>query len=199
MQQNDTLRYDADRKMFYTTDQNGVTRDAMSLDQVIQTMRANGGANPNNGAGFQAVGQLANQAATPPNIQSLQQILQQLQQLLSGMKPVAGLESRGAANGFSTGGANGGGYSAPSSNSISSGSGSGSASGGGSLEDSVAAAGSKIDDMFAQAEKLMASDKPSDQLKAQMMMQKAQRMFESISKLLEQRSKAQSTAISNIK
>jgi hypothetical protein len=58
---------------------------------------------------------------------------------------------------------------------------------------------SKLDSMFDQAEKLMQSDKPSDQLKAQMLMQKATRMYETISKMMQQRSEAQAKAIQAIK
>jgi len=54
-----------------------------------------------------------------------------------------------------------------------------------SMDSMVSKVGGKIDDMFAQAEKLMASDKPSDQLKAQRMMQQANRMFEMMSKMIE--------------
>jgi hypothetical protein len=60
-------------------------------------------------------------------------------------------------------------------------------------------AGASIDKMMGEAEKLMASDKPSDQLKGQMLMQRAMRMFEMISKMLEQRSQAQAKAIQAIK
>jgi hypothetical protein len=63
----------------------------------------------------------------------------------------------------------------------------------------VSKAGASIDKMMAEAEQLMASDKPSDQLKGQMLMQRAMRMFETISKMLEQRSQAQAKAIQAIK
>ena len=56
-------------------------------------------------------------------------------------------------------------------------------------------AGSKIDSMMGEAEKLMASDKMQDQLKGQRMMQQAMRMFEMISKMLEKRSELAGKAI----
>ena len=54
---------------------------------------------------------------------------------------------------------------------------------------------SNIDSMMDQANQLASSDKPSDQLKAQQLMQKAMRMFEQLSKLMENQSQMQGKAI----
>ncbi|MEZ5356683.1 MAG: hypothetical protein R2762_28940 [Bryobacteraceae bacterium] len=56
-----------------------------------------------------------------------------------------------------------------------------------------------IDSMMAEAEKLAKSKNPSDQLRAQQLMQQAQQMFQTISKLLQQLSEMFRTAIGNIK
>jgi hypothetical protein len=77
--------------------------------------------------------------------------------------------------------------------------GSGGSGGISSMDSMVSKAGASIDKMMGEAESLMASDKPSDQLKGQMMMQRAMRMFEMISKMLEQRSQAAAKAIQAIK
>jgi hypothetical protein len=56
-----------------------------------------------------------------------------------------------------------------------------------------------IDTMMAAAEQLAVSDKPSDQLKAQKLMNQAKMMFETISKILQQISEMAKTAIGNIR
>lgn len=56
MQQDDRLRYDTDRKQLYITNTDGSTRDVASIGEVMEKIAANGGANQNNGKGFQAVG-----------------------------------------------------------------------------------------------------------------------------------------------
>jgi hypothetical protein len=56
-----------------------------------------------------------------------------------------------------------------------------------------------IDSMMAEAEKLAKSKNPSDQLRAQQLMNQAQQMFQTISKLLQQMSEMFKTAIGNIK
>jgi hypothetical protein len=56
-----------------------------------------------------------------------------------------------------------------------------------------------IDTMMAAAEQLAQSDKPSDQLKAQKLMNQAKMMFETISKILQQISEMAKTAIGNIR
>lgn len=72
LQQNDSLRYDADNKMFYTTSTNGVRTDKLALSDVVNTIRANGGATPHAHA-FSAVGKLANDAANAPGAATPQQ------------------------------------------------------------------------------------------------------------------------------
>ncbi len=56
-----------------------------------------------------------------------------------------------------------------------------------------------IDSMMQQAEQLMQSDNQSDQLKGQMLMQRAMRLFEMISKMMEQQSQLASKAIQAIR
>ncbi len=56
MQNDDRVRYDVDRQRFFTTDTNGLRRDVASLGEVESVIRANGGADQNNGAGYQATG-----------------------------------------------------------------------------------------------------------------------------------------------
>jgi hypothetical protein len=56
-----------------------------------------------------------------------------------------------------------------------------------------------IDSMMAEAEKLAKSKNPSDQLRAQQMMNQAQQMFQTISKLLQQMAEMFKTAIGNIR
>ncbi|MEZ5403561.1 MAG: hypothetical protein R2729_28030 [Bryobacteraceae bacterium] len=56
-----------------------------------------------------------------------------------------------------------------------------------------------IDSMMAEAEKLAMSKNPSDQLKAQKLMQQAQQMFQTISKLLSQLADMFKTAMGNVK
>jgi hypothetical protein len=63
----------------------------------------------------------------------------------------------------------------------------------------VASAGGNIDSMMSQAEQLLSSDKQSDQIKGQMLMQKAMRLFEMISKMMEQQSQLASKAIQAIR
>ena len=120
----------------------------------------------------------AAQAANP--FQQLTAALQKLIQALGGQSPsgAAGVAAGGPASGPASGpGA------APA------------ASEPGGLDAMIDKAGSKIDSMMGQAEKLMASDKMQDQLKGQRMMQQAMRMFEMISKMLEKRSELAGKAI----
>ncbi len=56
-----------------------------------------------------------------------------------------------------------------------------------------------IDAMMNQANQLLQSDKQSDQLRGQMLMMKAMRLFEMISKMLEQQSQLASKAIQAIR
>jgi hypothetical protein len=233
LQKNDNLRFDADSKQFYVTNADGSTKNVASLDEVKGQIAKAGGANPNNGAAYNAVGAFLDGRAGSPQsngaaqkasgfenpFQQLVQMLEKLVQLLTGQGGAAG---SGGGIGAATGGGggigapagSGGGIGAP----IGGGSGVGSASGGSSAGSSggvsgggsgsggisgtdsmVSKAGASIDKMMAEAEQLMASDKPSDQLKGQMLMQRAMRMFETISKMLEQRSQAQAKAIQAIK
>jgi hypothetical protein len=60
MQQNENLKYDSDKKMFYQTFPDGSTRDVASLDEIKNVIQQNGGANQNNGKAFQAVGSFIN-------------------------------------------------------------------------------------------------------------------------------------------
>jgi hypothetical protein len=71
--------------------------------------------------------------------------------------------------------------------------------GGSSTEAMVAGGGANIDGMMAQAEQLMKSDNPSDQLRGQLLMTRAMRLFEMISKFLEQQSQLQAKAIQAIR
>lgn len=223
MQQNDKLRYDADNKQFYTTAADGSRTNAVSLDQVMQTINKAGGAGPSNGAAFQAVGDLVNNLPStppPPDFSQIMQSLQEFMQMLQGgnaggaggasPQTVMGGSGSGAASGAGwsspatgTSAAGGSGFSSGSGGSAASSSstgGSGSASGaGGGVSSGGSGGWGNIDSMMAQAESLMNSDKPSDQLKAQQLMQKAQRMFEMISKMMEQKSQMMSKAIQAIK
>ncbi|HBY58830.1 MAG TPA: hypothetical protein DEH78_03350 [Solibacterales bacterium] len=154
---------------------------------------------------FSPVGGNTAAMAMPGQPQIFQQLADVLNQLVQALQKTSGGAPQGAAQ---VGG--GAGYSAGSSSSIQTfGGGSpaaaptnGSTDPGGFLssgEQSIAQSASKIDGMMSQAESLMSSDKPSDQIKGQMLMQKAMRLFEMISKMQEMRSKAQSTAIQNMK
>jgi len=69
---------------------------------------------------------------------------------------------------------------------------------GSNLNNTVTSGGSQIDSLENQANSLMASNNPSDQLKGQQLEQQASRMFESLSKFLSSLSDMQRTAISNI-
>lgn len=121
-------------------------------------------------------------------IQQLTEALQKLVAALTGGKAGAA----GAASGGS-----------PASSSVTPSGGSGGSGGvssaGGAIDRMIDSSGSKIDSLMGQAEKLMASDKMSDQLKGQRLMQQAMRLFEMISKMLEQRSQMQAKAIQAIK
>lgn len=207
MQQNDKLRYDADNKQFYTTGADGTRTNAVSLDQVMQTINGAGGAGPSNGAAFQAVGNLVNNLPKaqqpPPDMTQILKMFQDLIQMLQG----GGASTQQANGGSGAGSASGAGWSSPATGASAAGASSssstgdsGSASGAGGGVSSGASGGwGNIDSMMSQAESLMNSDKPSDQLKAQQLMQKAQRMFEMISKMMEQRSQMMSKAIQAIK
>ena len=175
MQQNDTVRYDSDRKMFYTTDQSGVNRDVMSLEQLKNVANGSGPISSNAGAPYLAVGNAINNAAAASTPRPLSDILQALQGVTQQLSS-AGSSSAASSNAAGAGGTSATNFS------------SGNEGGWG-----------KIDSMMSQAEQLMNSDKPSDQLKAQQLMQKAQRMFEMISKMMEQQSQMISKAIQAIK
>ncbi|MBL0160865.1 MAG: hypothetical protein IPP47_27845 [Bryobacterales bacterium] len=211
MQQNDKLRYDADSKQFYTTGADGARTNAVSLDQVMQTINGAGGAGPSNGAAFQAVGNLVNNLPNaqqpPPDMTQILKMFEDLIQMMQG-GGAGGGSTQAATGGSGAGSASGAGWSSPATGasaaggalSSSSTGNSGSASGaGGGVSSSSSGGWGNIDSMMSQAESLMNSDKPSDQLKAQQLMQKAQRMFEMISKMMEQRSQMMSKAIQAIK
>ncbi len=70
---------------------------------------------------------------------------------------------------------------------------------GGNLNSLVNAQGPRINSMFQQAQQLMSSDDQQSQLKGQMMMQQAMRMFENVSKAIEQVGQAQQKALQAIK
>ena len=74
-----------------------------------------------------------------------------------------------------------------------------STAGGASSSGGISAAGGGLDAMMSQAESLMRSDSMEAQLAGQRMMQKALRMFELISKLIEKQSEMASKAIAAIK
>jgi hypothetical protein len=220
MQQNDKLRYDADSKQFYTTGADGTRTNAVSLDQVMQTINSAGGAGPSNGAAFQAVGNLVNSLPNaqqpPPDMTQILKMFQDLIQMLQG-GGAGGGSTQPATGGAGSGSASGAGWSSPAAGalaatgagtSVSAGGASSSSAAGASASSSGAGGGvsssssggwGNIDSMMSQAESLMNSDKPSDQLKAQQLMQKAQRMFEMISKMMEQKSQMMSRAIQAIK
>lgn len=63
MQKNGDVKYDADKKEFFTT-RNGGERDATvaTLDEVMAAMNAAGGPGPSNGAAYQAVGGFIDEA-----------------------------------------------------------------------------------------------------------------------------------------
>jgi hypothetical protein len=66
------------------------------------------------------------------------------------------------------------------------------------MDQAISVGGSKIDSMMAQAEKLAQSDKPSDQLKAQQLMNKVKQMFETLSKILQMISEMFKTMIGGV-
>ncbi|MDX2153455.1 MAG: hypothetical protein SFV54_22110 [Bryobacteraceae bacterium] len=154
---------------------------------------------------FSPVGGNAAALSMPGQQQIFQQLADVLNQLVQALQKTSGGALQGAAQAGVGGGA---GASLGSSSSIQT-------FGGGSPaptapandpgsylsagEQSMLQGAGKIDGMMSQAESLMSSDKPSDQIKGQMLMQKAMRLFEMISKMQEMRSKAQSTAIQNMK
>lgn len=77
MQKDPNVQYDADRKMFFVRDAAGQTKDVASLDEVTSVIRQHGGANQNNGAAFNAVGdflkdKVANSALTSSTDESVQ-------------------------------------------------------------------------------------------------------------------------------
>lgn len=202
MQKNDKVRFDADRKQFYVTNADGSKRDVASLDEVKAEIARNGGANPSNGKAFNAVGSFmesrVNSAASKPaqkapsNANPFQELLKMIEKLV---KALTGGQAGGASAASGSGaasGSSGASAAAPAASTSSSG-------GGGAIDNMINSAGSKIDNLMGQAEKLMASDKMSDQLKGQRMMQQAMRLFEMISKMLEQRSQMQAKAIQAIK
>jgi len=222
LQKNDNLRYNADSKQFYVTNADGSTRNVASLDEVKQQITNAGGASSSNGAAYNAVGafldgRVGNAQSSSSAAQQkasgfqnpFQQLVEMLQKLVQKLTQggAAGAASGSGAVGAPSGGGGvgapaGGGAGAPAGGASGAAPTGGGASGGSgisSMDSMVSKAGGNIDSMMAQAEQLMASDKPSDQLKGQMMMQRAMRMFEMISKMLEQRSQAQAKAIQAIK
>jgi hypothetical protein len=215
LQKNDKVRFDADRKQFYVTNADGSTRDVASLGEVKEQINKAGGANPNNGAAYNAVGAFldgrVNQPQSSPAapqktggfenpFQQLVQMLEKLVQMLTGQAS-GGVGGPASGGGSGSGGASGGVGSPVGAGGAdgAAGAGSGGSSGISGMDSMISKAGANIDSMMGQAEQLMASDKPSDQLKGQMMMQRAMRLFETISKMIEQRSQAQAKAIQAIK
>ncbi len=93
----------------------------------------------------------------------------------------------------------GGGFTGASSGAGAAGGGFTSTAGGASSSGGISAAGGGLDAMMSQAESLMRSDSMEAQLAGQRMMQKALRMFELISKLIEKQSEMASKAIAAIK
>ena len=207
MQKTDNVQYDSDRKMFYQTGTNGAKTDLMSLADLKKAADGGGQINPNQGGWFDAAGKALEQASAKPAApqQAPQQpsmkdimamlgdLIKQLTSLLSG-GGANGSNSTGlqpAGSGTGTGGGTGRTTGTSSSSSTggaasSSGGASGtsgtSGSGGGGMLDG---AGS-IDSKLAQGRKLSLSDNKEDNLKGQEMMQQAMRMFEMLSKLIEQ-------------
>jgi hypothetical protein len=126
MQQNDSLRYDANNKTFYTTGADGSRTDKLSLDQVVNTIRAHGGASPTTGAAFQAVGKLANDAAhaakpaTPQQnpfqaiMDMFKQVMNAFQQMFSGLGQSLSSAAGGLGAGAMGTGSSAGGVGAPS-------------------------------------------------------------------------------------
>jgi hypothetical protein len=70
---------------------------------------------------------------------------------------------------------------------------------GGGMNGLVGRQGPRIDSMFQQAQSLMGQEDMQSQLKGQMMMQQAMKMFENVSKAIEQMGQAQSKALQAIK
>ncbi len=62
LQKNGNVRYDADRKQFFTTDSQGGRKDVASLQDVLNVVRQNGGVAPGNGKAFNAVGNFVDNA-----------------------------------------------------------------------------------------------------------------------------------------
>lgn len=127
-----------------------------------------------------------------------QMLFQQALGMLSGGTAggTAGTAGIGGA-GFSALG--GGGFTGASSGAGAAGGGFTSTAGGASSSGGISAAGGGLDAMMSQAESLMRSDSMEAQLAGQRMMQKALRMFELISKLIEKQSEMASKAIAAIK
>lgn len=65
MQSNPWVKYDADQRSFYVEGRDGSRRYVADVDQVIAVMNQNGGARPDNGAGFRAVASFVANATGP--------------------------------------------------------------------------------------------------------------------------------------
>ncbi|MBI1352766.1 MAG: hypothetical protein GC160_00360 [Acidobacteria bacterium] len=231
LQKNDKVKFNSDTKQFFVTNADGSTKNVASLDEVKAQIAKSGGANPNNGAAYNAVGSFldgrvgqaqAQSASQQPQgaediIKALSELLQKLLSALTGQGSAASGAASGSSAPASTGGTgSSGSVSAPAATSSSpAASGTGSASGSGdvassgayepgqgllsgvssSMDSAVSAIGSKVDSMMDQAEKLMMSDKPSDQMKAQRLMQQANRIQEMFSKMMEDIQKRFSAAL----
>lgn len=206
MQKNDNVKFDSDSKQFYVTNADGSTKNVASLDEVKGQIAKAGGANQSNGAAYNAVGSFINsrvnnaQTAAPAAgpqtsgasnnpMQQIAELLKKLIEMLSGGGEGAGAPAK----------ASGGPTTSPRVSDTAGGptpstpGAAGATTKGQGILDSAKSdtdsmidrVGSKIDSMQAEAEKLMASDDPGDQLKAQRMMQQANRMFEMMSKMIE--------------
>jgi len=55
-QQDTRLRYDSDKKAFFTTDSNGKRKTVAKMSEILAVMAKNGGAAPNNATAYRAVG-----------------------------------------------------------------------------------------------------------------------------------------------
>lgn len=210
MQKNDKVRFNSDTKQFYVTNADGSTKNVASLDEVKGQIAKAGGASPSNGAAYNAVGSFINsrvnnsqsaatsQAATSGNpFEQLVNLLKKLLETLTGgAQGAQGSQSAAPASQISSGGSSAPASSGAASSSAPAQQGQGILDGAkGGVDSMIDRVGSKLESMQSEAERLMASDKPADQLKAQRMMQQINRMFEMMSKMIEDIGKKATSAL----
>ncbi|MEZ5403563.1 MAG: hypothetical protein R2729_28040 [Bryobacteraceae bacterium] len=218
MFKNPNVQFDSDTKKFFVTGTDGSRRDVATLDELVAAGRKAGGFAPSNAAAItQIAGLLEGRISAPgatssqPATQSapaqsaqqsdpLAQIMDLLKKLLEALTGKAQAGGAQSAAGSQAAAETGASQAASASGSGGSSSAAPATSAGGKSEIlSSESQWGNIDSMMAEAEKLAMSKNPSDQLKAQKLMQQAQQMFQTISKLLSQLSEMFKTAMGNIR